>query len=79
MDLKFFLNKFAKVDNIENYTLKYLFELRKLYSDYLESTDGQDPDFPMINFGNKGGKVKGSNAASMDEDLGEQQEDSFGL
>ena len=79
MDLKFFLNKFAKVDNIENYTLKYLFELRKLYENYLESTDGQDPDFPMISFGgNKGKKVNGSNAA-VNDDINEQHEDPFSL
>lgn len=67
MDLKFYLNKFVKVDNIENYTLKPLKLLQKRYEDYLEKTDGADPDFPMMSFGGKNGKkvkVKGRNAAS---------------
>lgn len=71
MDLKFYLNKFIKVDNIENYTLKALKEIQKCYEDYLEKTEGSDPDFPMVTFGGKDGggkKVKGRNAAAMDED-----------
>ena len=71
MDLKFYLNKFIKVDNIENYTLKALKELQVCYEDYLEKTEGSDPDFPMVTFGGKDGggkKVKGRNAAAMDED-----------
>lgn len=72
MDLKFYLNKFIKVDNIENYTLKALKELQVCYEGYLEKTEGSDPDFPMVTFGGKNGggkKVQGRNAAAMDEDL----------
>ena len=70
MDLKFYLNKFIKVDGIENYTLKSLRELQKRYEDYLEKTEGSDPDFPMMTFGGKAGgkKVKGRNAASESEE-----------
>ena len=73
MDLKFFLNKFAKVDNIENYTLKTINALRDRYQDYMESTDGMDPDFPMITFGGgKGKKVQGSNLAAQRDKIGEE-------
>lgn len=66
MDLKFYLNKFLKVDNIENYTLKTLIQLRKCYEDFLEKSEGTDPDFPMIDFGGKKGKkIKGRNAFSV--------------
>lgn len=65
MDLKFYLNKFVKVDNIENYTLKCLFELRDHYDQYLDKTDGTDPDFPMMTFGNgKGKKVNVGRSAN---------------
>ena len=47
MDLKFYLNKFIKVDNIEGYTLKALKELQTCYENYLEKTEGSDPDFPI--------------------------------
>lgn len=73
MDLKFYLNKFVKVDNIEGYTLKALKSLQSCYESYLEKTDGSDPDFPMISFGGKKGKgkkIKGRNAAA---DLEEQE------
>ena len=74
MDLKFFLNKFAKVDNIEGYTLKSILALKDRYEDYIESSDGQDPDFPLVNFGNNGKKVNGSNAA-LREEIGEEPAD----
>ena len=65
MDLKFYLNKFLKVDNIENYTLKTLIKLRECYEAFLENSDGVDPDFPTLNFGKKGKKVKGRNIMSV--------------
>lgn len=76
MDLKFFLNKFIKADNIEYYPMKYLHELRKRYERFLESSGGTDPDFPMMSFGDKGGQgsesFKGkNNVISIGED-GEQ-------
>jgi hypothetical protein len=65
MQLKFYLNKFLKVDNIEYYTLGTLKELQKVYDEFKESSEGIDPDFPGINFGNKGksseGKLKTGN------------------
>ena len=78
MDLKFYLNKFVKVDNIEGYTLKTIKELQKCYENYLEKTDGTDPDFPMITFGGKNGggkKVKGRNAAALDEESPAEEND----
>ena len=57
MQLKFYLNKFLKVDNIENYTLNSLHELEKIYEDFKDTTEGLDPDFPNINFNSKGKKV----------------------
>lgn len=73
MDLKFFLNKFAKVDNIEKYTLGTIMELRKCYDDFMKSSNGVDPDFPMINF-NEGGKetIKGKNKVQLEKEYGEQ-------
>ena len=70
MDLKFYLNKFIKVDNIEGYTLKALKELQRCYESYLEKTDGSDPDFPMMSFGGKNGKgkkIQGTNAAANED------------
>ena len=61
MDLKFYLNKFLKCDNIEMYTLKALYALRDAYDEFLENSKGTDPDFPMIDFGDKGQKVHGIN------------------
>lgn len=72
MDLKFYLNKFAKVDNIENYTFRNLLVLKDSYERFLEKSEGKDPDFPLMDFGGKKGKVisKGSNVYSVfgDED-----------
>lgn len=54
MQLKFSLNKFAKLDNIENYTLDIVYKLQEEYNNYLEKTKGIDVDFPEFEF-NKGG------------------------
>ena len=65
MDLKFYLNKFLKVDNIEQYTLGALKQLREVYDNFLENSEGTDPDFPMIDFGSKGQKVQGINKTKV--------------
>ena len=70
MDLKFYLNKFLKVDNIENYTLKTLFKLRECYEEFLDKSEGTDPDFPMVNFGDKGKKIRGRNVLSLTDEEG---------
>lgn len=71
MDLKFYLNKFLKVDNIEGYTLKSLMELKKVYEDFKEKTEGLDPDFPGISFGEKGTKIsRGTNLQKFLEEDG---------
>lgn len=69
MDLKFYLNKFLKCDNIENYTLEALGKLRAAYDTFLENSKGTDPDFPMIDFGNKGQKINGVNKMQLGRDL----------
>ena len=35
--------------------------MKKVYDDFVEKTEGIDPDFPMIDFGGKGQKIKGKN------------------
>jgi len=69
MGMKFYLNKFAKVDNLENYTWGTVLLLNKEYTDFLEKTEGTDPDFPGIDFtGGAGGKkIAGVNAARVQE------------
>jgi len=48
MDLKFYLNKFVKADNIEGYTLSTLNQLKKIHDEFLDSSEGIDPDFPGL-------------------------------
>ena len=59
-----------KTDNIEVYGLKTLVELRQAYERFIEKTGGADPDFPMIDFGDKGNKVKGKNKLQAEEEAG---------
>ena len=62
MALKFYLNKFLKVDNIEQYSLSQLVELKDTYQSFLDDSEGYYPDFPMTTFGDgKGKKVGGTN------------------
>lgn len=77
MELKFHLNKFVKLDNIENYTLESLLAARKCYDSFMEKTEGFDPDFPECDFsgGKKGTKIGGVNKAKVDEILGEETPD----
>lgn len=56
MDLKFYLNKFAKVDNIEQYTYRNVLALQDAYQRFLEKSEGKDPDFPMLQLGEGNGK-----------------------
>ena len=66
MQLKFYLNKFLKVDNIENYTLGTLKELENIYEDFKNDTGGLDPDFPGISFKTKGTNlIVGSNVYKL--------------
>lgn len=80
MELKFYLNKFLKVDNIENYTLSALEELRRVYERFTDKTEGFDPDFPMMSVGGKDGKgqtiAKGqNNIYQVAENMGASGED----
>jgi hypothetical protein len=66
MQLKFYLNKFLKVDNIEQYTLEALKKLEDTYDEFKEKTEGLDPDFPSITFKTKGTKLTvGSNVYAL--------------
>ena len=69
MELKFYLNKFLKVDNIEFYDLKTLFKLRTTYDKFIETSGGTDPDFPLIDFGDKGQKIQGVNKVQAESKL----------
>lgn len=71
MALKFYLNKYAKVDNIENYSIGALKILRDEYLKFLEEANGVDPDFPSFTFGGNGNgkketKIKGVNKAALE-------------
>lgn len=57
MDLKFYLNKFAKLDNIEQYSFKTVLAMRDMYRNYLDESEGYDPDFPLSSFNSKGKKL----------------------
>ena len=52
------------MDNIEGYSLGTVLALNKEYTNFLESTEGLDPDFPGMDFSGKGKKVPGTNAAT---------------
>ena len=79
MELKFYLNKFLKVDGIENYSLGALEELRKVYDRFTDKTEGYDPDFPMMSVGGKEKKGKtiavGKNNIYQNTKEGESIED----
>lgn len=77
MDLKFYLNKFLKIDSIENYSLRQLIDLRKRYESFLDRSNGLDPDFPGLNFGGnqgKGEKIRGVSMAKVDEEERKRKE-----
>ena len=66
MALKFYLNKFLKVDNIEQYSLTQLVELKNTYQEFIDDSEGYDPDFPMTTFGDgKGKNVSGTNVHTI--------------
>jgi hypothetical protein len=74
MHLKLYLNKYLKVDNIENYSLQCLIELRQEYDKFLDLTGGYDPDFPSINIGNREGqKIKGKNKIQLEKGMSENE------
>ena len=68
MELKFYLNKFLKVDNIEEYSLTQLLALKDAYSKFIEKSEGFDPDFPMTSFGAKGKKIGGTNVHTIGQE-----------
>ena len=82
MALKFYLNKFLKVDNIEEYSLPVLKELKEQYDNFLEESEGTDPDFPLMSFGNKGTKIGGKNIYQLldeNESIEDFKRDRLGL
>lgn len=78
MELKFYLNKFLKVDNIEHYGLGALFKLRDTYDKFIETSKGTDPDFPLIDFGDKGQTIQGVNKVQAENKQGEYDESGEG-
>ena len=74
MELKFYLNKFLKVDNIEHYGLGALFKLRDTYDKFIETSKGTDPDFPLIDFGDKGQTIQGVNKVQAENKQGEDED-----
>lgn len=70
MELKFYLNKVLKIDNIENYTLNTLESLKKCYDNFLDKSEGIDPDYPGYTFGGKKGKrFNIGDSSILDEDF----------
>ena len=49
--------------------------LNKEYTNFLESTEGLDPDFPGMDFSGGGKKVEGTSAASARARTGKGMED----
>lgn len=78
MELKFYLNKFLKVDNIEHYGLGALFKLRDTYDKFIETSKGTDPDFPLIDFGDKGQTIQGVNKVQAENKQDEDDESGEG-
>lgn len=68
MSLKLYLNKYLKVDNIEYYTLPCLQILQKEYDALLKKTEGIDPDFPQLNFGDGTGSLSFDSKHKLDSD-----------
>lgn len=69
MGLKLYLNKFLKVDNIEQYTFPELIALTKEYERMVEESEGIDPDFPSFTFGDKKGtKIGGTNVHTIERE-----------
>ena len=68
MGIKFYLNKFARLDNLEGYSLGTVLELNKEYNKFLEDSGGLDPDFPGIDFGGQGKKVEGQNKSQIENE-----------
>lgn len=46
LNLKFYLNKFVKADNIEMYPISDVIKMWTNYQKWLEKNEGNDPDFP---------------------------------
>ena len=72
MEIKFFLNKFIKINNIEDYTLASIDEMRDAYDRFLEKTEGIDPDYPYLRLGQgEKGKVLGTRGTNIYSVIGE--------
>lgn len=67
MSLKLYLNKYLKVDNIEYYTLPCLKILQQEYDNLLKKTEGLDPDFPQLDFGEGVKGMKFGSKNKLDE------------
>lgn len=61
MEIKLSLNKLGRFDNIENYTLRSIYEMIKVYEEYIKKNDGVDISFPGFFLG-KDAKIKAKHA-----------------
>ena len=68
MSLKLYLNKYLKVDNIEYYSLPCLQILQKEYDKLLKKTEGIDPDFPQLTFGDGKNSLNFDSKHKLDDD-----------
>ena len=46
LNIKFYLEKYANIQNIEKYTLRRVYEMYEIYKKYLSDNKGQDIAFP---------------------------------
>ena len=76
MGLKLYLNKFLKVDNIEQYSFPELIALKKEYEKVLEESEGVDPDFPNYVFGGHGKKIAGTNIHTLSKPIDNDENES---
>jgi hypothetical protein len=61
LEIKLSLNKLGYFDNIEYYTLNSIYEMVKVYENYINKNDGTDISFPGYFLG-KDAKVKAKHA-----------------
>ena len=69
MGLKLYLNKFLKIDNIEQYSYPELITIKNEYKKMLDESEGIDPDFPSYGFGGGGKKIGGTNIHTLTKEV----------
>lgn len=46
LTIKFYLEKYAHMHNIEQYSMRHVYMMYDIYKKYLKDNKGQDIDFP---------------------------------